>query len=118
MKHSPRASFLLTITLLLGMPIAWLYAQEQSPAPAPGASQDTMPADTPAAGNDTRKLIDMPPYARDLMRQDMLTHMTALSQIFAVALYRFATGRGATGAFTEAELSNSIVPRKVRPGRI
>ena len=43
---------------------------------------------------------------------------TALSQIFAVALYRFATGRGATGAFTEAELANSIVPRKVRPGQI
>ena len=42
---------------------------------------------------------------------------TALSQIFAVALYRFATGRGATGAFTEAELANSIVPRKVRPGQ-
>jgi len=43
---------------------------------------------------------------------------TALSQIFAVALYRFATGHGATGAFTEAELANSIVPRKVRPGQI
>jgi hypothetical protein len=43
---------------------------------------------------------------------------TALSQIFAVALYRFATGQGATGAFTEAELSNSVVPRKARPGQI
>jgi hypothetical protein len=43
---------------------------------------------------------------------------TALSQIFAVALYRFATGTGTTGAFTEAELANSIVPRKVRPGQI
>jgi hypothetical protein len=43
---------------------------------------------------------------------------TALSQIFAVALYRFATGTGTTGAFTEAELANSIVPRKARPGQI
>lgn len=83
MKHSPRASFLLTATLLLGMPIAWLSAQEQSPAPAPDtAAQDALPADTAAAGNDTRKLIEMPPHARDLMRQDMLMHMTALSQIF------------------------------------
>ena len=43
---------------------------------------------------------------------------TALSQIFAVALYRFATGSGTTGAFTEAELAHSIVPRKARPGQI
>ena len=43
---------------------------------------------------------------------------TALTQIFAVALYRYATGRGATGAFTEATLANSIVRRKVRPGQI
>ncbi len=43
---------------------------------------------------------------------------TALTQIFAVALYRYATGQGATGAFTEATLANSIVPRKARPGQI
>ena len=42
---------------------------------------------------------------------------TALTQIFAVALYRYATGQGATGAFTEATLANSIVPRKARPAR-
>jgi hypothetical protein len=43
---------------------------------------------------------------------------TALTQIFAVALYRYATGHGATGAFTEATLANAIVPRKARPGQI
>lgn len=43
---------------------------------------------------------------------------TALTQIFAVALYRYATGQGATGAFTEATLANSVVPRKAQPGRI
>ena len=43
---------------------------------------------------------------------------TALTQIFAVALYRYATGQGATGAFSEATLANSIVPRKARPGQI
>ena len=40
---------------------------------------------------------------------------TALSQIFAVALYRYATGQGSTGAFTEATLSNAIVPRRGSP---
>ena len=39
---------------------------------------------------------------------------TALSQIFAVALYRFAVGQGSTGAFTEEELSSSVVPRRAR----
>lgn len=43
---------------------------------------------------------------------------TALTQIFAVALYRYATGQGATGAFTEATLANSVVPRKAQPGQI
>ncbi|MGE0027314.1 MAG: DUF6159 family protein [Thermoleophilia bacterium] len=43
---------------------------------------------------------------------------TALTQIFAVALYRYATGRGATGAFTEATLANAIGPRRARPGQI
>ncbi len=39
---------------------------------------------------------------------------TALSQIFAVALYRFAVGRGATGVFTEDELFNAVGPRRAR----
>lgn len=39
---------------------------------------------------------------------------TALSQIFAVALYRFAIGQGSTGAFSEEELSASVVPRRAR----
>lgn len=92
MKRSPRASILLTAAFLLGLPFAWLSAREQFPEPAPGTqpaqtqpnatSQDATPAGTIAAENDTRKLINMPPYARDLMRQDMLAHMTALSQIF------------------------------------
>jgi hypothetical protein len=43
---------------------------------------------------------------------------TALSQIFAVALYRYATGRGATGAFSEATLQSAIVPRRGRAGTI
>ncbi len=43
---------------------------------------------------------------------------TALTQIFAVALYRYATGQGATGAFTEATLANAVVPRKAQPGQI
>ncbi len=43
---------------------------------------------------------------------------TALSQIFAVALYRFAVGKGATGAFTEAELSGAVQPRGIARGTI
>jgi hypothetical protein len=40
----------------------------------------------------------------------------ALSQIFAVALYRYATGHGSLGRFTEAQLAASVAPRKGRPG--
>lgn len=40
----------------------------------------------------------------------------ALSQIFAVALYRYAVGEGATGRFTEEELASAVRPRKGRPG--
>jgi len=36
---------------------------------------------------------------------------TALSQIFAVALYRFAIGQGATGSFTPEELEAAVQPR-------
>ena len=43
---------------------------------------------------------------------------TALSQIFAVALYRYAVGRGATGSFTEEELSSAVRPRGVARGTI
>jgi Family of unknown function (DUF6159) len=43
---------------------------------------------------------------------------TALSQIFAVALYRFAVGRGATGAFTEEELASAVRPRRIARGTI
>ena len=41
----------------------------------------------------------------------------ALSQIFAVALYRYAVGEGATGAFTEQELAGAVGTR-TRPGTI
>ena len=40
----------------------------------------------------------------------------ALSQIFAVALYRFAVGEGSTGRFTEAELASAVQPRQGRMG--
>jgi len=43
---------------------------------------------------------------------------TALSQIFAVALYRYATGRGTTGAFSEATLQGAVAPRRRRTGTI
>jgi Family of unknown function (DUF6159) len=43
---------------------------------------------------------------------------TALSQIFAVALYRYAVGKGATGAFTEEELAASVRPRRLGRGTI
>jgi hypothetical protein len=43
---------------------------------------------------------------------------TALSQIFAVALYRFAVGQGATGAFTHDELSSAVRPRGLGRGTI
>jgi Family of unknown function (DUF6159) len=36
---------------------------------------------------------------------------TALSPIFAVALYRFAIGQGATGSFTHEELEGAVQPR-------
>jgi Family of unknown function (DUF6159) len=39
---------------------------------------------------------------------------TALSQIFAVALYRYAIGQGATGAFTEDVLAGAVRPRTRR----
>lgn len=39
---------------------------------------------------------------------------SAMTQIFAVALYRFATAQGATGAFTEAELSSAVRSRPAR----
>jgi Family of unknown function (DUF6159) len=39
---------------------------------------------------------------------------TALSQIFAVALYRYAVGQGATGAFTEDVLAGAVRPRTRR----
>lgn len=42
---------------------------------------------------------------------------TALSQIFAVALYRFATGHGATGPFTQEALAGAVAPR-MRPATI
>jgi len=40
----------------------------------------------------------------------------ALSQIFAVALYRYAVGEGSLGTFTEAQLAASVAPRKGRMG--
>jgi Family of unknown function (DUF6159) len=43
---------------------------------------------------------------------------TALSQIFAVALYRYAVGKGATGAFTERELETAVQPRRFARGTI
>lgn len=42
---------------------------------------------------------------------------TALSQIFAVALYRYAVGQGATGRFTEEELAAAVQPRRLGVGR-
>lgn len=43
---------------------------------------------------------------------------TALSQIFAVALYRYAVGKGATGSFTEEELAGAVRPRRLARGTI
>jgi Family of unknown function (DUF6159) len=43
---------------------------------------------------------------------------TALSQIFGVALYRYAVGKGATGAFTEQELASAVGPRRLARGTI
>ncbi len=43
---------------------------------------------------------------------------TALSQIFAVALYRYAVGEGATGTFTEDELASAVRPRRIARGTI
>ena len=40
----------------------------------------------------------------------------ALSQIFAVALYRYAIGEGSLGRFSEAQLAASVAPRKGRLG--
>ncbi len=36
----------------------------------------------------------------------------ALTQIFAVALYRYATGEGSTGAFSTADLESAVGPRR------
>lgn len=43
---------------------------------------------------------------------------TALSQIFAVALYRYAIGQGATGVFTEEVLAAAVRPRRHARGTI
>ena len=43
---------------------------------------------------------------------------TALRQIFAVALYRFAVGTGRPGRFTEAELAGAVRPRGIARGTI
>jgi Family of unknown function (DUF6159) len=43
---------------------------------------------------------------------------TALSQIFAVALYRYAVGQGATGSFSEEELAGAVRPRRAARGTI
>ena len=43
---------------------------------------------------------------------------TALSQIFAVALYRYAIGQGATGVFTEEVLAAAVRPRRLARGTI
>lgn len=43
---------------------------------------------------------------------------TALSQIFAVALYRFAVGEGSTGAFSEADLAGAVAPKGGSAGTI
>jgi hypothetical protein len=43
---------------------------------------------------------------------------TALSQIFAVALYRYAVGVGATGDFSERELAGAVRPRRPATGTI
>lgn len=39
---------------------------------------------------------------------------SALSQIFAVALYRFAVGEPATGTFSTETLSGAVAPKRVR----
>ena len=43
---------------------------------------------------------------------------TALSQIFAVALYRFAVGEGSTGVFSEADLAGAVAPKGGSAGTI
>lgn len=49
-------------------------AQAETPAPAPTA---------PDAASDTRLFVEMPAEAQQLMRQDMLSHLTALNAIIA-----------------------------------
>lgn len=41
---------------------------------------------------------------------------TALTQIFAVALYRYAVGQGATGPFEESQLAGAVGPTRGRRG--
>ena len=42
----------------------------------------------------------------------------ALSGIFSVALYRYATGQADTGPFATADLESAIRPRAARAGNI
>lgn len=67
MQRRYRAPFGAALVLLIGGAQA-----------APGA-----PAVSGAAATDTRVFVEMPAQARELMRQDMLSHLAALNAIIA-----------------------------------
>ena len=65
---------ILFTALLLSILFQTAYSQETS-----SDSGNT----TESSGNDPRQLVEMPDLARKLMREDMLDHLSALSEIIA-----------------------------------
>ena len=63
--------FLLTATLLL-LAFQSVHGEESATSPQ---------GETKSAGNDHRQLVSMPDQARQLMREDMLDHLSALSEV-------------------------------------
>ena len=55
-----------------------------SVAAQPLAAATEAPAATDSAASKHRQLVDMPEQARDLMRDDMLNHLSALNQIIGL----------------------------------
>lgn len=84
-------------------------------------SEDLTKEDTRVAGADTadvRQLVEMPEKARQLMREDMLLHLSALNQIF---MYMAENNLKAAAEVAENQLGESAMGKHrgtgMGPGR-
>lgn len=73
---------------------------------------------TDSSGNDPRQLVEMPDLARKLMREDMLDHLSALSEIIA---YLAANDLDAAADVAESRMGKSSMGKHrgtgMGPGR-